>query len=188
MTSPRFDPGTPYHRAELGAALARLTAEGTAYLEALPEAVFFAPQGDRWSPAEHLRHLRKSTAPVARAMSAPKLVLRFRFGTHSAPSRAFIPLRDAYRARLADGVQAGPFAPGADNAPRDAARRRAIMQAWQGSVADLTTAAARWSEPALDRYRLPHPALGQLSMREMLEFTAYHTSHHLNLVAARLDP
>ena len=186
MTESRFDPGAPYLGRDLQHSLTELVAEGAACLDALPEPVFFAPQGDRWSPADHIRHLRKSTAPVGRALALPRLVLRFRFGTRSGPSREFIPLRDVYRGVLASGVQAGPFAPSPHSGPLDAARRRAIMAAWQNAAAELSAAAGRWSEPALDRYRLPHPALGQLSIREMLEFTVYHTSHHLNLLTSRL--
>ena len=47
----------------------------------------FAPIGDGWSPADHVRHLIKSNRPVGMAIGLPKLVLRFRFGRATAPSR-----------------------------------------------------------------------------------------------------
>ena len=48
----------------------------------------------------------------------------------------------------------------------------------------------RWSEKKLDRYQAPHPALGKLTIREMLYFTIFHNVHHARLVAERLtvDP
>ena len=49
----------------------------------------------------------------------------------------------------------------------------------------LHGAITRWGERALDRFRLPHPALGQLTVREMLFFTLYHNLHHVLNVAAR---
>jgi hypothetical protein len=53
-------------------------------------------------------------------------------------------------------------------------------------AAELYGAVEGWSERALDRFRLPHPALGQLTVREMLHFTLYHNLHHVENVAARL--
>ena len=184
-----YDPGTPYTAAEVRTSLERLVNEGTARLAGVSDATFFAPQGDRWSPAEHIRHLRKSTAPVARALRLPRLVLRFKFGAHREPSRTFVPLRDWYLSKLVEfGSRPNRFAPGPDASAQDAARRAAIMSAWQASASDLDAAIRGWSESALDKYRLPHPLLGPLSLREMLEFTVYHTSHHLNLLTSRLPP
>jgi uncharacterized damage-inducible protein DinB len=39
----------------------------------------------------------------------------------------------------------------------------------------------------LDRLRLPHPALGKLTVREMLFFTIYHNIHHVENVVRRLS-
>lgn len=38
---------------------------------------------------------------------------------------------------------------------------------------------------SLDRYRLPHPLLGRIALREMLLFTLLHFDHHRDKVAAR---
>jgi hypothetical protein len=37
------------------------------------------------------------------------------------------------------------------------------------------------SEEELDKYILPHPLLGKLTIREMLYFTIYHVRHHEEL-------
>jgi len=50
-------------------------------------------------------------------------------------------------------------------------------------VADkLCRKTMKHSEAALDKYILPHPLLGKLTLREMLYFTAYHVAHHKQLV------
>ncbi len=54
-----------------------------------------------------------------------------------------------------------------------------------GTVSGLVGKIPGWSEAALDRYRLPHPLLGKLTVREMLFFTLYHNAHHLDQVAGR---
>jgi hypothetical protein len=183
-----FDVGEPESGTQLRSAMRRVVMEGHEYLRALPNHAFFAPQGDRWSPAEHIRHLRKSTAPVAQALRVPAWLLRLRFGQGDRTSRNYHTLRDTYRGILAQGGQAGRFAPSPESAPTDpTARRAAIMSAWDAAVGAMETASACWPEASLERAWLPHPLLGLLTVREMLEFTVYHTSHHLALVASRVD-
>jgi len=182
-----FEPGEPHSGPEHRAAMTQLVARGHEYLDALALETFFARQGDRWSPAEHIRHLRKATAPVARALRIPAWLLRIRFGRGAGTSRDFRTLWETYRGALARGGQAGRFAPSLEPAPADpAGRRAAIMGAWDSAVRALDAASTRWSEPALDRTALPHPLLGPLTVREMLAFTVFHTSHHLALIANRV--
>lgn len=181
-----FETGEPQSLAELGQALNRLVAEGVSYLAPLSDGAFFAPQGSAWSPAEHVRHLRKSSAPLVTALKLPQLVLRLRFGGRSGASRSFREMRDLYLARLAAGGGAGEFAPRPEPPPAHPVdRRREIVNAWTAVTVELGNAMNRWSESALDRHQLPHPLLGPLSVREMLEFTVYHTAHHLRRIEER---
>jgi hypothetical protein len=181
------DPGAPESRSELLATLERVVSDAREWLLTMRSVEFFAPQGDRWSPAEHVRHLRKSSAPLVYAYGLPRILLRLRFGRARRPSRGFVELRDAYRAALGAGGQAGRFTPSPERAPADPSlRQREIMQAWQLTNAELLRRVRRWSETSLDAVLLPHPLLGKLTAREMLQFTVYHTAHHLNLVLSRL--
>jgi hypothetical protein len=182
-----FDTGQPETRDELVAALARLTREGSQHLAALPVGVFFAPQGVKWSPAEHTRHLRKSSAPLVSGLRLPAWLLRLRFGRPHRASRRFAKLSRDYDAALDAGGQAGRFAPAPESVPSDAAaRREEILTRWSATNAQLGGILARWREEHLDTVQLPHPLLGMLTVREMAAFTVYHTAHHLNLVMRRL--
>ena len=184
--SDRFLTGAPTSGAQIAAELLRLHEECEAYLRALPAEAFVQPQGAKWSPAEHVRHLLKSVRPVALALGLPRFILRLRFGRASAASRSFEVMRDTYRARLAAGATAGRFTPSPQAPPGDAAAyREAVLGSWRAANADLGKRIAGWDEGALDRYLLPHPALGKLTVREMLFFSLYHNAHHLNLVASR---
>ena len=40
----------------------------------------------------------------------------------------------------------------------------------------------KFTEDDLDKYVLPHPLLGKLTLREMLCFTIYHVRHHEEIV------
>lgn len=181
-----FETGEPRSIPELTGALTRLLGEGVSFLANFSDAAFFAPQGSAWSPAEHVRHLRKSSAPLVTALKVPRLLLRLRFGTRSGPSRSFREIREVYRTRLAEGLTAGSFTPRSEAAPASPGDRRLeIVNAWAAVTVELTNTIGRWTEGDFDRYQLPHPALGDLSVREMLAFTVYHTAHHLRRIEER---
>ncbi|HYO63257.1 MAG TPA: DinB family protein [Pyrinomonadaceae bacterium] len=177
----------PQSREEILAALKSLSGGGLDFWAALEPGRFAAPFGAAWSPADNLRHLIKSTEAVTKALKMPGLALRSLFGTADAPSLSYDALRDKYRGLLAGGADAGRFAPDAADAPEDAAAwQRELVGRCREAVSGLEKAAARWNESDLDRYLLPHPLLGKLTLREMLFFTLYHYTHHRENVVRRL--
>lgn len=185
--SDRFETGTPAGGAQIVEESRRLHAESEAYLRSLPAYVFVQPQGAKWSPADHVRHLTKSVRPLSLALGLPRFILWLRFGRGPAASRSFTVVRETYLARLAAGATAGRFAPSAQPLPADAeGYREKIIASWRAADAELQSRILLWDETSLDRYRLPHPALGRLTVREMLYFTLYHNAHHLNLIARRV--
>jgi len=60
-----------------------------------------------------------------------------------------------------------------------------VLQRWQKVAAGLDAVLERWDDKRLDRYQLPHPVLGKLTVREMLFFTLYHNKHHASRVFER---
>lgn len=178
----------PQSREQILRALDRLRDEGLTFWAALPPDQFVAPLGEAWSPADNLRHLIKSTTPVTKGLSLPRLALRVLFGSARTPSASYVELRDRYRAVLANGATAGRFAPKAARVPSDhAAWQRELVGKCRDSVSNLKQAAACWSEADLDIYRLPHPLLGKLTLREMLFFTLYHFMHHQANMVRRMS-
>ena len=171
----------PDSRPEILAEIGRLAAEVERIAASFDTRSFFAPQYEdgtaRWSPAQQLRHLTKATYPLARAFDMPRLALLLRFGMSLRGRGSYGELVRKYEKLLESKPQAGRFAPDADVAADDA-RRAEIMGRFRDSVSKLCAAADEWSERALDRYRLPHPLLGNLTTREMLWFTVFHTAHH----------
>jgi hypothetical protein len=183
----RFAPPEPQSGADILGALRGLHSEADAYLRTLSASTFVEPQGEKWSPADHVRHLRKSISPLVPALAMPRFVILGMFGWSRRGSHSYPALREIYLRALDDGGQAGRFAPSPRPLPADAEHYRdEILAEWQRTSDELLVEIARWPETSLDRCRLPHPLLGKLSVREMLFFTLYHNSHHLNLIAARV--
>lgn len=177
----------PSDRPSIRTALEELHAESVRYWSAMDTASFLAPIGAAWSPAENVRHLTKSMRAVAVGLRAPRLVLYFRFGRPKRPSRSFDELREFYLARLAQGADAGAFGPGPRQPIIDTEAERAKVMAYHAqALTEFYAAMDRWPERALDARQLPHPLLGNLTVREMLFFTVYHNRHHLENVKRRL--
>ena len=171
----------PSSRPEIMAELGRLAAEVERIAASFDTPSFFAAQHEdgsaRWSPAQQVRHLTRSTYPLARAFAMPRLPLLIRFGFTLRRPGTYASLVRRYEKLLESKPQAGRFAPDPD-ASTDDERRAEIMARFRDAISKLDGAAEAWPERALDRYRLPHPALGKLTMREMLWFTVFHTAHH----------
>ena len=177
---------SPRTRGEISSALLELHRESLRYWNGLPAETFFRPLGTAWSPADNVRHLSKSIRPVAKALALPRIAL-LPFGWSLRRGRSYEEMRETYRAALAAGGKAGRFTPSPRPLPEDLDGGRASVMREHEEAADaLRRALERWSESALDRWRLPHPLLGKLTVREMLLFTLYHNRHHLEGVRRKL--
>jgi hypothetical protein len=177
----------PHSREEIFAALKRLREDGLGFWAGMDSSRFASPFGEAWSPADNVRHLIKSTLPVTKGLKLPGFVLRMLFGAAREPSQSYTGLRTKYQGVLAAGGKAGRFAPQAIAAPLDGeAWQHELVSQCREALSELARAAERWSEHDLDRYRLPHPLLGKLTLREMLFFTLYHYAHHTEVVVRKL--
>ena len=61
------------------------------------------------------------------------------------------------------------------------------MEKLRRVIEKLSKQIDHYSEQDLDKYILPHPLLGKLTMREMMYFTIYHVQHHQRLIAKNLQ-
>jgi hypothetical protein len=133
----------------------------------------------KWSPVQHLDHIRRAVKPLAMAMGLPKRFLRWWVGKPNRTGRSYDELVARYKEKLAAGGRAsGAFVP----PPLDARAADALARSVNKQVALLIKRLQRWTEPELDSTLLPHPLLGGLTVREMLYFTIYHAQHHQALV------
>lgn len=146
---------------------------------------FFAPIGSHWSPSEHVRHLTRAMTPLLPALRMPRSALRLLFGAVATPSRSYDAIEAAYAQALAAGGTAGRYAPSPERSTPDSMRRDAIMDAHSETLRGMTQALERWTEAQIDAYRLPHPLLGKLTVREMMLFTLIHNQHHVQVAQRR---
>ncbi len=101
---------------------------------------------------------------------------------------SFDQVRETYLEHLAAGGKAGSYGP----APRDLSIpdrewRSLVLERFERVAKDFDRVLLRWSDRDLERYQLPHPLLGNLSIKEMLLFTLYHSHHHARRISERLS-
>jgi hypothetical protein len=158
-----------------------------AFFRDIPVDLFFAAPPEVWTPADNLVHLIKSCSPMIKALQLPKLVIKARFGLAKHPSRTFTEIRTVYMNVLLTGTLVAPAAYQPQFEEQTAAEKQKILSKWQEKGSMLTSTLVAWSEADLDKYILPHPVLGDLTIREMLFFTLYHNLHHVNDVQRLLN-
>ena len=168
-------------------ALDHVHARSSSYWNAFDPAAFIAPIGEAWSPGDNVRHLSKSIRAVTGGLGQPRLVLRSLFGRVKHSPRSMEQISITYDELLAAGGSAGRFAPSARTDVLDARAEQArILSEHDAAVLEIKRAILEWREQDLDRYQLPHPLLGKLTVREMLLFTVLHNQHHVDVVTRRL--
>ncbi len=151
------------------------------FLDKPIETMEFAPEG-AWTAGQHLLHLIKSTKPLGKGMGYPRLLLLFKFGRVKHEDRSYEGVIEAYRSALENGGEAT-----GDFVPREVKKeeREALIGRFRDEMAVLTNQVHQWSEKNLDKTVVPHPLIGNLTLREMLYFTIYHMEHHLNTLETR---
>lgn len=152
-------------------------------LSAMDDIAFGQKINGKWSPKENLIHLLQSTKPVIDALDMPKITL-LAFGKSKNGSMSYNALLDNYHKVLKEGAKAsGKFLPSEKMSHKP---KSTLLEFWNNSIPNLESTLDNWNEKSLDEYRLPHPVLGKLTIREMLYFTILHTQHHLTSMSGTL--
>lgn len=135
-----------------------------------------------WSPDFYLRHLILSSKPFVRVLEMRPDGARRLFPPPERPSMSYAELVNLYETKLAEGVRAEAVpqvTPDGYRFPDDVTDRQAfLLRTWNDTGDRLSAALDQWSESDLDAIQIPHPAIGMLTVREMLFFTLHHNTLH----------
>ena len=150
----------------------------TDYIESLPGDVFGISRNGKWSPAQHLDHIRRSVQPLAQGFRLPKWLIKMIFGRSNRPGRTYDELVLKYTRKLEEGGRAsGRFIP----KEISLGQKKKLISSLNTDVQSLTRNLNKFTESELENIVLPHPLLGKLTIKEMMYFTIYHAEHHLKL-------
>ena len=151
-----------------------------------PEIFFELPNDGGWSPEKNLRHLIKSTQPIYLGLIFPKFTL-YLFGLRKKKSMSMIQVQKAYLEKLNSGRGAGVFTPIGNNLKVDPELQKKMIYDFITLFAKYKKQIAQWKDQDLDNYNLPHPILGNITVREMILFSLFHLFHHTEKLEIRLN-
>lgn len=146
-------------------------------LHSLSDEDFIKQPKGKWSAGQQLDHIIKSVKPVDMAFALPMFVLKMKFGVANRPSKNYDDLVAKYLTALEKNTDfeiPSEFAP--EQIPLE--RRAKAVEKLDKLVHKLCGRLNIFTEEELDKYILPHPLMGKVTLREMLYFTAYHVQHH----------
>jgi uncharacterized damage-inducible protein DinB len=172
----------PQTKADLVEQLSRVHHSIIDLMDGLSPARFAQEGEDSWSAAGYLKHLILSVKPFAKAMALPPAQLQSMFGQPDRPSMSYAEVVSTYQRGLAKGIRAEDYpqiTPASYRMPDGVTdEKQYLRDTWDDASNRLLKALETWDDAALDTHQLPHPAMGLLTLREMLFFTVYHNSLH----------
>jgi len=134
---------------------------------------FKRPSEKKWSAAENVEHLVLVTKPMVVLFSKPEVMVE-RWGTVERPSRSYDELANAY-IKVTNGIGKAPdrAVPQATE-PTQAAQLNKFKQVNE----EYVKAVELLTEFQLNAYQIPHPFIGNITVKECLHFITFHVNHH----------
>lgn len=153
----------------------------TLWTKTLSEEEFFKNhQEDKWSTAQQIDHLRKTSKLINRSFYLSKPILWYRFGKLKREEHDYETLEKLFKDKIKVSVLSSPqkLMPG----DLSSTSKTELINRYVNTNQKLITSLRGKKEAYLSNYVLPHPILGKLSIREMAYFVAIHTQHHFDLI------
>ncbi len=148
------------------------------------ETLFFTKFYSKWSIAENLIHLVKSVKGLNKAYAMPKEQLETTFGKPDHPSTTYEKLFERYEAILATNPIAPPaFTPQITEGDS----QHSVLELFDKQHNAFIKTLKNFTETELDNYQVPHPVLGNLTVREMYYFTLFHIEHHTRTIETLVE-
>jgi hypothetical protein len=152
-------------------------------ISGLDQAAFETNYNNKWSAGQDLVHLIKVLKIVNIGFTLPKPLLYLMYGVNKNETRSFELLQILYKNALEGGAKSPAiYIPN----PVLFESKNHLIQKHQQLNEAFIDKMNHHSDHALDRYRLPHPILGKVTLRELASFTSFHTLHHLELLRSKL--
>lgn len=163
--------------------LKEIIAKKKLMLEALKnwdEKEFNVSKDGKWTPAGHIEHLINSIKPLNQLFILPKFIMTFWVGKPNRPSRTYENLVEKYHEKLkTSNPTINRFGP---NKAKNYTKLQLSARFEKQYDLFAKKIENNWTEDSLEKYLIPHPLLGKLTVREMIMFTIYHTEHHHKLM------
>lgn len=145
------------------------------YLYELPAEEYLFSYEQKWTAGQQQAHMVLCVKPLVQVFSMEKEAIAQMFGRSDRASREYDALLAEYLQKLNEGGKApGRFVP--EPVPVD--QQKTLNEKLDKLVKELCAKIETFSEEELDGLFIPHPLLGNLTLREMLYNAICHVEHH----------
>ena len=148
-----------------------------AWLEKQPQENWELGPKEKWSTGQHIQHLVDSLQLLNNALSYPKFLLKYKFGTCNREPRDYNAVAEKYQQKLLENQERARVFNQKLKKPALGERVR-LLTKFQIQQKKLQYKTKRINEKKLDTLLIPHPLMGEMTLREIIMWTAYHTEHY----------
>ena len=155
-----------------------------AYVSGLSEGKYQYSYQQKWTAGQQLEHIIKSIAPLVQFYSLSPSAMEKIFGKTQRTNQSYEQLTANYQEKLAAGGKApSQFLP----KPNSFEQRTASLTKLRQLIDQLKEIIQKTKEDDLEQLLIPHPLLGNLTLKEMLYNAIYHVQHHHQQAIAYLN-
>ena len=137
----------------------------------------YRPAADRWTFAEHAEHLWLAGLSIASVLKQEASFFQ-KIPPLSREAKSFDTLKLEYFERIRSGMKAFSKQIPPNDFNKTAAEFQQQWKALLDKTADRLL--TFWTVERLLKETVPHPALGIISVRELLFFQEFHIDHHIS--------
>lgn len=149
------------------------------WLENQPDENWNKGPEEKWTTGQHIEHLVDSIKKVNHAMSYPKFLLKYKFGTSNREVRSYKEVANRYQEKLSTNQDRARVFNQNVKTP-SLQKKKQLLATLQIQNKKLQHKTNQWKNKNLDKLILPHPLMGKMPIREIVMWTAHHTEHHTN--------
>ena len=151
------------------------------WLQQQPDENWEVSPPNKWTTGQHISHLVKSILLLNKALSYPRFLLKYKFGTANRPSRSYQEVTQRYEERLAKNRERARVFNQTITVPK-LKQKKQLIDSLHIFNKKLQYKTSKLKEHHLDTLILPHPLMGKMTLREIIMWTAHHTEHHKNVL------
>lgn len=138
------------------------------------------PEG-KWRTGQQILHLTDSLQLLNNALSYPKFLLKYKFGTCNRAPRDYEAVAKKYQQKLLENKERAKVF-NKDLKTPSLEERHTLVNKLQIQNKKLQYKTLKISDKNLDTLVVPHPLMGKMTIREIVMWTAHHTEHHTDIL------
>ncbi len=136
---------------------------------------------NKWTFGQHILHLADSIQLLNKALSYPKFILKYKFGTSNRETRSYDAVVKKYQEKLAANQKRARQFNIKLKIP-SLEEKSFLVNKLKTQNKKLQYKTNKWKDEDLDTLLIPHPLMGRITVREIIMWTAQHTEHHIQIL------